>query len=126
LSSFHENSSLQDLYDGNGKTIAGPISVSLKRNRRLRKENKPLDCDPPSGPWAKAIERLGDKNTGTTAVYKIMQEKLVMWWAPKVSPPVVGAAAFAAAATDSTFNRGNAKRQQRSQEASNDHGGKEP
>lgn len=45
-------------------------------------------------PWggvkANGIEQLTRDNTGATAAYKIMHQKLVMWWAPLTPPPAAG------------------------------------
>jgi hypothetical protein len=93
LAAFHRNTSIQHLsvYTVHIKKriTNGAVFASLDRNRRLAKGNMLLDSEPrqviPLGLWSKAIEELtrdDNNNTGATAVYKILQEKLVMWWSP--------------------------------------------
>ena len=64
--------------------------------------NKPRGSVP-LGLWSKAIDRLGGDNTGATAVYKILQEKLVMWCAPHHDASTVRSVTPAAARTSSTL-----------------------
>lgn len=92
LSSLHWNTSILRLsVDEDGSVVTdGPAFGIMHRNRRLSKASVLLKREsrggviPPwGGLWAKGIERLTDDPVGATAAYKILHEKLVMWWAPE-------------------------------------------
>jgi hypothetical protein len=105
VSSFHWNTGLLSLNNGS-EFVPGPISDILKRNRQLRNANELLDSEPhrqrtiPLGLWVKGIESLTLDNAGTTALYKILREKLVTWRAPlpqEAAASTTSAAALASA-----------------------------
>jgi hypothetical protein len=112
LSSFRRNSSICNLhtYDTarrRHEVASGPVVDTLKRNRCLYEAtvllgNKPRGSVPMSL-CSRAIDRLSDDNTGATAVYKILQEKLVMWCAPHHDASTVRSVTPAAARTSSTL-----------------------
>jgi hypothetical protein len=105
LSSFRRNTSIQHLYTRTmtggtpwQEVVSGPVLDLLKRNRGLCKAIMLLDSEPrrtiPLGLWSKAMGRLGRGNTGATALYKIMREKLVTsWWTSNQEAVTAAAAA---------------------------------
>jgi hypothetical protein len=114
LSAFHLNTSIHYLFDENDEQIddgRGPVADIGERNTRLFYASLLLDDDddePWGGVWANAMEQLTRDETGATAVYKIMQEQLVMWWTPTTTKPAsttttnTAAAAVVTAAAVST------------------------
>jgi Leucine Rich repeat len=118
LAAFHLNTSIRRLYDDDvcrrernfypRRIVDGPVFEILKRNRRLRNARRLLRLFrittttaaaasiPPllEGLWAKAIEQLTLDKTGATAVYEIMQEKLIEWCAPMATRPAANSVAF--------------------------------
>jgi hypothetical protein len=122
MSAFHRSPCIRYLFDENDEqaivvandddddeSAAGPSVIrSLRRNRRLHTAKQLLHGESTSrqvmipalisggggSVWAKAIHLLGNHDTGATAVYKILQEKLGTWCA--------AAAAVAATTTERT------------------------
>jgi hypothetical protein len=105
---FHLNTSIRRLCGDFHQPEIMPGTVLfeiLKRNRRLLKARRLLclfrmttkttttttTTRVPAwdGLWAKAIEELTLDSSGATAIYEIMQEKLVEWCAPTATLPVV-------------------------------------
>jgi hypothetical protein len=114
LSAFRRSTTIQRLFTSNITTQFrqevenGPVYDIMKRNRVISHAIELLESESQwTIPFYKFIERITrpNDNTGATAVYKIMQEKLVMWWAPHqaavstVDAPIAPAAAAAAAAS---------------------------
>lgn len=121
---FHHNTSIQHLYSGEHRVAIaedGPIFAILQRNRHLYKAKKLLEHERSAsgGVWGKGLERLGTStvpatrgNTGATAIYKIVCEKLPSCWL--YPPPIVTAT--------SVFSDSNGERLHTRDEASNDDG----
>lgn len=111
LSAFHRNTSILYLYSGVHRGVHrvemitdGPVFHILERNRRLLKANELLDCEPRMliplrGVWGKAIGHFARHERGATAVYKVLRERIVFWWAPKMTTCTTNDAVSASPAT---------------------------
>jgi hypothetical protein len=111
MSSIHRNSSILSLCDGEEAVEVADsndeVAKIMNRNDRMTMADELLQSEPqcmtPLGLWAHGLASITDDDTGATAAYKILQEKLVMRWLPArgLSPVAAAAAAattFAAAA----------------------------